>query len=204
MGTSSKNLASRLQALTARQHGFFTAAQAESIGYVDSVHLYHVHNGDWIRVQRGIYKLADFAPSAWDYVMQWALWSRSKRGQMQGIYCRETALAIHEGRPPAEGRLQMIVPVKFRKGTPIPAHILLFKSALAEGDVTQINAIPVTTLARTMADVKAQAEPGPVPPPAPVSTPVAEAPRTYEDWWDWQPSDALRKQLNKAFDPGID
>jgi hypothetical protein len=59
MGTSSKELARKLLKLAQRQHGCFTAAQALEIGYADSVHLYHVKNGEWIRVFRGVYRLAE-------------------------------------------------------------------------------------------------------------------------------------------------
>lgn len=54
MGTSSKALAIKLRKLADRQHGCFTAAQAVEMGYADSVHLYHVNRGEWIRVSRGI------------------------------------------------------------------------------------------------------------------------------------------------------
>ena len=76
MGTSSKELAQKLRKLAKRQHGCFTAAQAIETGYADSVHLYHVKNGEWIRVFRGIYRFADVPETFSARCMAALLWTR--------------------------------------------------------------------------------------------------------------------------------
>ena len=84
MGTSSKELAQKLRKLAKRQHGCFTAAQAIETGYADSVHLYHVKNGEWIRVFRGVYRLADAPETPAARCTAALLWTRDKNGKVQG------------------------------------------------------------------------------------------------------------------------
>ncbi|MGB7128727.1 MAG: type IV toxin-antitoxin system AbiEi family antitoxin domain-containing protein [Candidatus Rhabdochlamydia sp.] len=40
------------------QQGYFTFKQAIAAGFSDKNHRYHVQNGDWIKVLRGIYRLS--------------------------------------------------------------------------------------------------------------------------------------------------
>ena len=49
MGTSSKTIHKALIEIAELQGGCFTAKQAVSVGYADSVHNYHVSNGDWTK-----------------------------------------------------------------------------------------------------------------------------------------------------------
>src|SRR5207244_1021307 len=78
------------------QQGLFTAQQAEEAGYLRTNHVYHVKTGDWIREERGIYRLALFPQTRDQQRTTYALWSKNRKGEIQGVYSHETALAHYE------------------------------------------------------------------------------------------------------------
>lgn len=125
MGTSSKTLAEKLRKLAKRQHGCFTAAQAIEIGYADSVHLYHVKNGEWIRVYRGIYRLSNSPESPAARGMAALLWTRDKTGEIQGFLLPETEEAIRSGVLPSSRPIFIGVPRGFRRSSPPPDGIII-------------------------------------------------------------------------------
>ena len=153
MGTSSITLAKKLRKLAKRQHGCFTAAQAIGIGYADSVHLYHVKNGEWIRIYRGIYRLADAPESPEARGMAALLWTKDKTGKIQGRLLPETEEAIRSGVLPPSQPIFIGVSRGFRRSSPPPDGIKLIcikkdlhktsnKSPLRMPSSTQWPAIP--------------------------------------------------------------
>lgn len=123
MGTSSKELDRKLRKLTKRQHGCFTAAQAIETGYADSVHLYHVKNGQWIRVFRGVYRLADAPETPAARCTAALLWTRDKNGKVQGVLDSETAEALRTNRLDANQPVRILVPKGFRRSSDVPNGI---------------------------------------------------------------------------------
>jgi hypothetical protein len=123
MGTSSKELARKLRKLAKRQHGCFTAAQAIETGYADSVHLYHVKNGEWIRVFRGVYRFADAAETPAARCRAALLWTRDKTGKIQGVLASDTLSALHSGGLAQDHQIQIVVPKVFRRSSDIPEGI---------------------------------------------------------------------------------
>lgn len=153
MGTSSIELARRLADLASRQAGCFTARQALAIGYADSVHKYHVVNGDWIKCRRGIYRLPDFPQDRLSELVPWLLWSCNRAGAPQGVYCRVTALWIHRQGPLPKGPWQMAVPTHFRRNAATPPQLELHKERLAPSEIEQHGPVRVTTLEKTLRDL---------------------------------------------------
>ena len=51
----------RLWRRAGRQRGYFTAAQAREDGYSYQAQHFHVRRGNWIRVDRGVYRFREFA-----------------------------------------------------------------------------------------------------------------------------------------------
>ncbi|HRT05297.1 MAG TPA: type IV toxin-antitoxin system AbiEi family antitoxin domain-containing protein [Kiritimatiellia bacterium] len=123
MGTSSKELARKLRALAAKQHGCFTAAQAVETGYADSVHLYHMKNGKWIRVFRGVYRFADAPETPEARCLAALLWTRDKNGKIQGFLPAETAEKLRSGTFPADKPVRVLVPRGFRRSSEAPEGI---------------------------------------------------------------------------------
>jgi predicted transcriptional regulator of viral defense system len=152
---SSIETAKRLAELASAQDGYFTESQAVETGYVDSVHGYHLANGDWEKAHRGIYRLKSHPLPARPELALWWLWSRDKEGRPEGVYSHVTALEIHgllERRP---GPLHMTVPRSFRRNTELPPDIELHKDDLTADDIEQRPGLAVTSLARTVQDLEA-------------------------------------------------
>jgi predicted transcriptional regulator of viral defense system len=155
---SSLETAKRLADLAAKQDGYFTASQAVEAGYVDSVHGYHLGNGDWEKIQRGIYRLKSHPLPVRPELALWWLWSRDKEGRPEGVYSHATALEIHGFGERIPGPLHMTVPRHFRRNTELPPELELHKADLAPDDIEQRKGFAVTTLARTVQDLETDPE----------------------------------------------
>ena len=154
MGTSSKTIHKALIEVAELQSGCFTAKQAVSVGYADSVHNYHVNNGDWIKESRGVYRLAELPKPDWPELVIWSLWSRGREDTPQGIYCMETALAIHGLVAKEDEIMHMAVPTSFRRNSEIPQQLKLYKEEIPAHDVEKRPGFLVTTLERTVRDIR--------------------------------------------------
>ena len=78
------------------QQGYFTAKQAAEVGFLLGSQAHHVKAGNWVRVERGIYRLARFPRSMEGQYVIYSLWSRNRAGEPVGVYSHETALGIHD------------------------------------------------------------------------------------------------------------
>jgi hypothetical protein len=156
VGTSSIRIREKLVEVAMRHGGYFTAADALVAGYADSVHGYHVRAGDWEKIQRGIYRLAGGPDWKWRDLIVWALWSKDREGRVQGVFCRRTALAVHGVLDRMTTPYDMAVPRHFRKGTAIPPDVRLYKDDLDPDDVEECDGFLVTTVDRTLRDVRAE------------------------------------------------
>ncbi|MEM7392132.1 MAG: type IV toxin-antitoxin system AbiEi family antitoxin domain-containing protein [Verrucomicrobiota bacterium] len=153
MPRSSKASVDRLYACASKQQGFFTTKQAIAAGYPDTVHAYHLRNGDWTRSRRGIYRLNRYPPTDQAAWVIWSLWSRGRSDQPMGVYSHRTALEIHGLLPPSNDQLHMTVPGRFRRMNPLPDHIVFYRQPLRPADVEPREGYSTTTLARTVLDL---------------------------------------------------
>lgn len=136
-----------LQALAYRQAGYFTAAQALSIGFSYQVQKYHVDCGNWLRVERGIFRLRDWPAEVEDSYVLWTLWSRGR-----GVISHTSALAVHDLGSLDPGVVTMTVPVGFGARTPA---VQTFAGDLADDDIEARRGFRVTTPLRTLLDAAA-------------------------------------------------
>lgn len=127
-----KKYADALRAEARKNAGYFTAAQARTAGYADSVHGYHVEQGDWIKAMRGVYRLAECPPPSWPSLVEFSLWSRDRDGTPQGVFTHDTARQVHGLARRADRPIHMTVPRSFRKNTDTPEGLILHKEDLAE------------------------------------------------------------------------
>jgi predicted transcriptional regulator of viral defense system len=143
-----RDLRRRLYALAAEQSGYFTAAQAKRLGYSYPAQAHHVNAGNWLRVDRGIFRLSEWIPDIHDDLVRWTLWSKNR-----AVVSHETALGVYgvgEFEPP---RVHLTVPTGFRmKDDALALH----KADLPDDDVVERTGFRITTLARSLVDVAAQ------------------------------------------------
>ncbi len=94
LGTAFNNR-DRLFEIAVRQEGYFTASQAKDSGYETNNHSRQVASGQWVRLSRGVFRLAAFPPSSHEDLVLVSFWSRSKgSSEPRCIFSHETALAL--------------------------------------------------------------------------------------------------------------
>lgn len=135
------------------QQGYFTAKQAAEVGFLLGSQAHHVKAGNWVRVERGIYRLARFPRSMEEQYVIYSLWSRNRAGEPVGVYSHETALSIYDLSDANPSKLHMTVPSNFRRTASTPEVLVLHRARLAEGDVERRQGFAVTRPIRTVADI---------------------------------------------------
>src|SRR5438309_3654040 len=125
MRSGHKEASKRLYEIAEAQQGFFTAKQARAAGFAENTHPYHVQAGNWIREHRGIYRLALFPAADRPDLVLWALWSRNRNEEVEGVYSHHTALSLYHLSDLNPAKLHMTVPRHFRRNSEIPNILVL-------------------------------------------------------------------------------
>lgn len=157
MQGKSQESESKLFEVAESQQGYFTSKQAKASGYKDNTHPYQVRSGHWIRVHRGIYRLAKFPGSERPDLMIWALWSCNREGEIEGVYSHQTALSIHGLSDILPDKLHMTVPLSFRRNSPIPKILVIHHKRLPQDGIVLMDGYFVTTPYQTLLDVIVEA-----------------------------------------------
>lgn len=142
-----------LNQIAASQGGYFTAAQARAAGYAYSQQHFHIRRGNWLRVERGVFRLRYFPPAEREDLVRWSLWSRDRKGAPQAVVSHDTALAVHGLSDVMPQRIHLTVPPGFRKRT--PPGCVLHTARLSPDDSEARAGFRVTTPLRTLVDVAA-------------------------------------------------
>jgi len=155
MRSQAKTVSDALFEIAEGQQGYFTAKQATDVGYQLGSQAHHVKSGNWVRVERGIYRLARFPQSSEEQLVIYTLWSRNRAGEPEGVYSHQTALSIHELSDVNPAKLHMTVPSAFRRSAKVPRILVLYRASLNEKDVEQRQGFAVTRPLRAIADLVA-------------------------------------------------
>jgi hypothetical protein len=153
MAQSHREAARRLFEIAEQQQGFFTTKQAKAAGFAENTHPYHVQAGNWIREHRGIYRLALFPMADRPDLVLWALWSRNRDEEVEGVYSHQTALSLYELSDLNPAKLHMTVPTDFRRNSDIPGILVLHYADLPESDVQNAQGFKFTRPLRTILDL---------------------------------------------------
>jgi predicted transcriptional regulator of viral defense system len=143
--------ARQLYQIAAAQGGYFTSAQARQAGYAYSQQHFHVSRGNWLKVDRGLFRLRDFPPGEREDLTRWSLWSRNRKGVPQAVVSHDTALTVHALSDVMPDRVHLTVPRGFRKKV-LPGCVL-HKADLPPDDFESRTGYQVTTPLRTLLDV---------------------------------------------------
>ncbi len=142
-----RDLRRRLFNLAAGQGGYFTAAQAKRIGYSYQAQAHHVGAGNWLRIDRGLFRLTEWIPDVHDDLIRWTLWSRG-----QAVVSHESALSVYGIGEFESVRVHLTVPPGFPLQDPAA---VLHHVELSDSDVAQRSGFSVTTIVRSLVDVAA-------------------------------------------------
>ncbi len=148
MSVDRRELRRRLFRLAAHQGGYFSASQAKSEGYSYQAQAHHVAAGNWIRVDRGVFRLAEWVPELNDQLSRWTLWSKGR-----GIVSHASALAVHSIGEFESARVHLTVPAPFSMRDPA---VMLHFADLQPGDIVDHPGYRVTTVLRSLIDVAAE------------------------------------------------
>ena len=140
-----RDLRRRLFALAAGQGGYFTARQAKETGYSYQAQAYHVAAGNWLRIDRGLFRLAEWVPDRHDDLVRWTLWSKQR-----AVVSRESALAVHGVGEFEAARVHLTVPPGFSMRDPA---VILHHADLPDEDVEAYTGFRVTTVVRSLVDI---------------------------------------------------
>lgn len=136
----------RLFEVAESQQGYFTSADAKKLGYDYPHQHFHVKQGNWIRVDHGIYRLKKSPAAAHEDLMRWWLWSRKR-----AVISHETAAALYDLGDLLPAKIHLTVPADFRKSP--TRSLVLHKTALSETEIEKRDDLPITTPIRTILDL---------------------------------------------------
>lgn len=142
----------RLFELASTQAGYFTAAQARSLGYSARSLQHHVGAGHVHRVSRGFYRLVGVpADPHEDVVAAWL-----KHAPRGAVASHDTALALYDLAPTRSHEIHLTLPREQRprtrdSGTGARLHTTIVP--LRRDEIATRFGLHVTSPARTLADV---------------------------------------------------
>ena len=132
------------------QSGYFTAAQARSLGFVSQYQAYHRKSGSWQQMGRGIYRLREYPQTDHEQLVQLTLWSHNRQQLPQAVVSHQTALAFYQLSDLMPANINLTVPQDFRKEA--PPGVVLYRTHLEPDDCHGYGGFRVTTPLRTLLD----------------------------------------------------
>ena len=144
---SDPNPEQSLYQIASQQAGYFTIAQAREAGFTRRQASYYAQTGRWTRIRRGIYRLPFYPASPHEDLF--VAWLRT--GESAAI-SHESALALYGLSDVLPQQIHLIVS---RTTSRRHEGLQLHTPELAPDEVVHFEGLPVTTVARTIADVAA-------------------------------------------------
>lgn len=133
--------------LVVEQHGYFTASQAREIGYSYQAQKHHVNAGNWLRVDRALFRMPDWPSDKYDHLVRWTLWSGGV-----AVVSHATALSVHELGDYNPAQIHLSVPSDFRRSAPT---LVLHRPLPATIYVEDRSGYRITTPERALAETAA-------------------------------------------------
>ncbi len=134
-----------LAGVAAAQHAVFTRMQATACGVGERMIDRRLSSGVWERLYPGVYRVGG-SPATW----QQSLMAACLAWGSGAVVSHRAAAALWCLPGFAHGRIELIVP---RKRERAYAHSVHRPTSLVGVDVTEVDGIPVTTVARTLIDI---------------------------------------------------
>jgi prepilin-type N-terminal cleavage/methylation domain-containing protein len=149
---------SKLQKIADKQYGYFTAHEADSVGYAHKHHTYHVKQGNWLKVSRGIFRFSNYNDDLFSNLTYWSLWSRNKNGQSQAVISHFSSLLVYDITTASKNDIHLTVPKDFRKRNIPTEGLVLHKENLPLSALENHGSFMTTNLFRTLQDTKDELE----------------------------------------------
>ena len=144
-----------LVTLAENHDGLFTSEQAREAGFTDSVLARLTQKGRLERTNRGVYRIPYIPLSRFSKYSEAVLWAKAHRGPADVALSHETALVIYGVSDANPAVIHLTVPRTARLRRAAPDSILIHSASLESTDIDMVEGLPVTTIARTVADLLA-------------------------------------------------
>jgi len=144
-GPGTRPDAQALYLVAETQGGYFTTGQAADAGYSRSLLGYHARSGMFTRVHQGVYRLARFPASQIEDLHAAHLLAGTR-----SVISHDSALALYDLSDILPSEIHITVP---RTSSRRRRHLRFHTSSLGPDEITDRDGLPVTTVARTLADV---------------------------------------------------
>ena len=109
--------------------------------------------GNWVREHRGIYRLALYPMTDRPDLAVWALWSRNRNEEIQGVYSHHTVLSFYDLSDLNPAKIHITVPTHFRRNSEIPGVLVLHYADLPDSDVETAQGFKLTRPLRAILDL---------------------------------------------------
>ena len=142
-----------LVSLAEENDGLVTAGHAREAGFTDSVLARLVQRGRIERTSRGVYRVPYLTPGRFAQYREAVLWAMANRGPEQVAISHTTALSAYEISDANPHSIHITVPRAARLRRQKPKGIVVHRQNLMNGDITVHEGMPITTIAKTVADL---------------------------------------------------
>lgn len=142
-----------LVALAEEHDGLFTSEQARQAGFTDSVLVRLAQRGRLERTARGVYRIPYVPLNRFSQYREAVLWAKAHRGPMNIALSHETALVAYGISDANPAAIHLTVPSAARLRRAAPKAIVVHRATLKPDDITIVEGLPLTTIARTVADL---------------------------------------------------
>ncbi len=145
---------SALTATAQAQYGYFTAQQAISAGYAKALHQYHVKSGDWLKVDRALFRFPGYPDTIESKFVRWSLWAEKKHGGRKVTISHQSALKYYELCQISDTEpVHLTVPL-LRQPREEKQGCIFHRVDLPEDEIYQKTGFQITTEFRTLIDMK--------------------------------------------------
>lgn len=142
-----------LVTLAEEHDGLFTSEQARDSGFTDSVLSRLAQRGRIERTARGVYRIPYVPINRFSQYREAILWAQAHRGPRTVALSHETALAIFGISDANPAAIHVTVPKTARLRRESPKSVVVHHDNLASQEITLIEGLPVTSIARTITDL---------------------------------------------------
>lgn len=141
------DLRRQLQGLAFRQAGYFSARQAFTLGYTYQAQKYHADRGNWLRIDRALFRLPDWPAEETDIYVRWSVWAEGS-----GTISHQSAASILGLGDFDAGDVHLTLPRPTKSKV---SGVVLHHATLLPTEIAQRPGFSLTTPLRTVLDLAA-------------------------------------------------
>ena len=142
-----------LTTLAEDHDGLFTSVQARQAGFMDSVLVRLAQRGRLERMARGVYRIPYVPLNRFSQYHEVVLWAKAHRGPANAVLSHDTALAAYGISDANPAAIHLTVPSSARLRRQTPKGVVLHRTDVTPDDITMLEGLPLTTIARTVTDL---------------------------------------------------